>query len=108
MNPYLNALASRIDIFHVQMIDCPHQVILVGGAATYEMTCIKFVSEAAELFEVILRSKSAEFYYSTLIWMANTLQVIAWSWNERFLPFISCYCQEINDFIWQVTSSSIA
>jgi len=23
-----------------------------GGAATYEMTCIKFVSEAAELFEV--------------------------------------------------------
>ena len=49
------------------MIDCPHQVILVGGAATYEMTCIKFVSEAAELFEVILRSKSAEFYYSTLI-----------------------------------------
>ena len=67
MNPYLNALASRIDIFHVQMIDCPHQVILVGGAATYEMTCIKFVSEAAELFEVILRSKSAEFDYSTLI-----------------------------------------
>ena len=49
------------------MYDCPHQVILAGGAATYEMTCIKFVSEAAELFEVILRSKSAEFYYSTLI-----------------------------------------